>query len=107
MPYLFCELDEMTSLYHDVPWKVLTYDNMTSPKSFGLLKYRRPVLHYINLPHCTAVTASIVPTFKYPFTVSFSNVTMMGLTPLASSSGDLTTLRNGMSRDIASWDLIT
>ena len=55
MPYLFCELDEMTSLYHDVPWEVLTYDNVTSSKSFGLLKYRRPVLHYINFTtlHCS------------------------------------------------------
>ena len=32
---------------------------------------------------------------------------MIGLTPLASSSCDRTTFRKGMSRDIASWDLIT
>ena len=96
--YLLGKLDEVTSLDHDISREVLANDNMTPSQCLGLLQHGASVLKYF-CQHLLHVLTQI--------TVSFSKVTMIGFTPFASSSGDRTTFRKGISRDIASWDLIT
>ena len=99
---LFRELDEVSPLAHDVPGEVLADYDAAPAQRLGLLQHGSPVLqhtvshdkmHYHHL--CCART------------VCFSKVTIMGFTPLASSSWHLTTLTKGISRDMASCARIT